>query len=175
LRRLRVEKVHPQEFDPCDRLDLEYVDGNDAAPALGGADALGRDLAPAAGRGAEVDDTRAGLEQRMLGIDLGELEGGAGAKPFAFGARHIGIVELTIEPAFRGNRAPLAGLDSGFERTSDSMTHEFVLGGAANALHLPLKRGGRPRSGRVGIAIACRIPGLGATTGLPHSAGRGTL
>src|SRR5207253_9811951 len=113
-----------QEFDPCDRLDLEYVDGDDAAPALGCADALGRDLAPAAGRGAEVDDTRAGSEHRMLGVDLGELEGGAGAKPFAFGARHIGIVELTLEPAFRGNRAALAGLDARLERTSDSMRSE---------------------------------------------------
>ena len=63
------------------------------------ADALARHLAPAAGRGAEIDHARAGLEQMMLVVDLGELEGGARAEALALGPRHIGIVELALEPA----------------------------------------------------------------------------
>ena len=51
----------------------------------------------------------------MLVVDLGELEGGARAIAFALGARHIGIVELALEPAARGERAPLAGLDPNLE------------------------------------------------------------
>ena len=59
---------------------------------FGDADALGRDLAPATGRGTQIDHRHAGFEQMKLVVDLGEFEGRARAKALAFGARHIGIV-----------------------------------------------------------------------------------
>ena len=60
---------------------------------------LRRDLAPAAGRGAEIDDARARLQQMVLVVDLDQLVGGARAIALALGARDIGIVELALEPA----------------------------------------------------------------------------
>ena len=45
--------------------------------ALLRADALGRDLAPAAGRGAEIDHARAGLAEMELVVDLDQLVGRA--------------------------------------------------------------------------------------------------
>src|SRR5262249_39298477 len=71
------------------------------------AEALGRDLGPAARRRAEVDHARAFFEQAMLVVDLDQLERGAAAKTFALGPRHVGIVELPLEPAPRGDRAAL--------------------------------------------------------------------
>ena len=63
--------------------------------------ALRRDLAPAAGRRAEIDNLCTWFEKLVLVVDLDELVGGARAKPFALGTRHIGIVELALEPAPR--------------------------------------------------------------------------
>ena len=80
------------------------------------ADALCRHLAPAAGRGAEVDHARAGFQEMMLVVDLGQLEGGARAKALALGARHIGIVELALQPERGRQRALLGGLDPHLER-----------------------------------------------------------
>ena len=37
----------------------------------------------------------------MLVVDLDQLEGGARAKALALGARHVGIVELALEPELR--------------------------------------------------------------------------
>ena len=85
---------------PGDRAHVENVDRDHPALAVGRADALRRDLAPAAGRGAEIDHPRAGFQKTMPVVDLGKLEGGARAIAFAFGARDIRIVELAIEPQF---------------------------------------------------------------------------
>ena len=90
---------------PGERRHLEEVDRDDLAPALRRADALRRDLAPAAGRGAEIDHPRAILEQTMLVVDLDQLEGGPPAKAFALGARDVGVVELALQPQLRGQRA----------------------------------------------------------------------
>ena len=50
---------------------------------------LRRDLAPAAGRGAEIDHHHAGPQQMMLVVDLGELEGRAASdSPGAWLPRH---------------------------------------------------------------------------------------
>ena len=64
-------------------------------------DALCGDLAPAAGRGAEIDDAAAMLEQAIFVVDLDQLEGGARTKAFLLGARHIRIGELAFEPGAR--------------------------------------------------------------------------
>ena len=53
--RLRIEKIEMQEFDARHRFHFEDIDRDHPAPALSRADALCRDLAPAAGRGAEID------------------------------------------------------------------------------------------------------------------------
>ena len=55
-------EVHLPELDPVDRLHLEKVDRDHPAPALARLHPRRRDLAPAAGRGAEVDDPLAGPE-----------------------------------------------------------------------------------------------------------------
>ena len=98
VRRAGIEKIDLREFDA--RRSASIVEDVDATtrPCPRRADALGRDLAPAAGRGAEIDHARAGLEQMMLVVDLDQLEGGARAKALALGARHIRIVELALEP-----------------------------------------------------------------------------
>ena len=60
-----------------------------------------RDLAPAAGRGAEIDDARAGPEQLIFLGDLHQLVGGARAKSLAPGLGDEGVVELALEPQRR--------------------------------------------------------------------------
>ena len=57
-RRLVVKKIKLQEIDAGDRGHVEQIDRHHAAPALARADALRRDLAPAPGRGAEIDHAR---------------------------------------------------------------------------------------------------------------------
>src|SRR5262249_39826306 len=78
---------------------IENIDCNHAAPALRGIDALGRNLAPAPRRRAEIDDPRARLEQVMLVVDLNQLERGACTKSFLSRARNVRIIQLTLQPA----------------------------------------------------------------------------
>src|SRR5262249_1682358 len=49
-------------------------------------------------------------------VDLAKLEGGAAAIALAARTRHIGVVELALEPALRGRRAALARFDADLER-----------------------------------------------------------
>jgi len=51
-------------------------------------------------RGAEVDHRDALLEKMILVVDLDQLVGRARAQAIALGLRHIGIVELALEPEF---------------------------------------------------------------------------
>ena len=80
-RRVVVEKIELREVDARDLRHLEKIDRNHLALAVRGADPLGRDLAPAAGRGAEIDHRHAGLEKVVLVVDLDQLVGGARAQP----------------------------------------------------------------------------------------------
>src|SRR6185295_18214262 len=105
FRRIGVEKIDPREFDAADRVHRQDVDGDDAAVL---ADALARHLAPAAGRRAKIDNARTAFQHVMLVVDLGELEGRARTEALALGARHVGIVELTLEPELRRHRFALA-------------------------------------------------------------------
>ena len=94
---------------PGERIHVEEVDRHHPPLALGCRDALRRDLAPAAGRGAKIDHARARFQKVVLVVDLDQLVGRARAKAFALGARHIRIVELALEPELGGERAALAG------------------------------------------------------------------
>ena len=101
----RKSSLH--EIDAGDRLHRQEIDGDDAA-RLRRADALGRHLAPAAGRGAEIDHARAFLEEARLVVDLDQLVGGARANAFALGARDVRIVELALQPQLGRQLAALA-------------------------------------------------------------------
>ncbi len=68
------------------------------ALALVGTDALRRDLRPATGRRAEIDDARAALQEMEALVELDQLEGRARAIAEALGLGDIGIVELAREP-----------------------------------------------------------------------------
>ena len=98
-----------EKFDPDDRFHVEDIERDDAAAR---ADALRCDLAPAAGRGAEIDNAGARFEHAVFVVDFGKLIGGAGAKAFALGARHIRIAELALEPGPRRQGAALLVLES---------------------------------------------------------------
>ena len=65
-RRFRVVEVHSPELHPFDRVHLEKINGDHPAPALARAYPVCGDLAPAAGRGAEIDDALTRLEQLVL-------------------------------------------------------------------------------------------------------------
>ena len=70
-----------------------------------------RHLGPAARRGAEVDHPRAGLQEAEPVVDLDELVGRAAAVALGPRPRHVGVVELALEPERRGELAALGGLD----------------------------------------------------------------
>ena len=74
-------KSSDDELDAGQGIDGQEVDADDPPPPLGAADALSGKLRPAAGRGAEIDDALAGLEEAVLLVDLQELVGGARAQP----------------------------------------------------------------------------------------------
>src|SRR5262249_47850455 len=112
----RIEKVALDEFDARHGRHRKAIDRHDLPPPLRAADALRRDLAPAAGRRAEIDHPRPLLEQMVLVVDLDQLEGGAGAKTFALGARHVRVVALSFEPALRRRRMALARFEADLER-----------------------------------------------------------
>ena len=107
----RIEKIDPRKLHACDRVHRQDIDRDHAAAR---AHALGRHLAPAAGRRTEIDHARARLQNAMLVVDLGELEGGARATALALGARHVRIVELALQPTARGLRLALV-LDADLE------------------------------------------------------------
>ena len=67
------------------------------------------DLAPAARRDAEVDDRLDALQQSEALVELEQLVGRAAAVILGLGALDIGVVELPLEPAGRGDLAALGG------------------------------------------------------------------
>ena len=102
------------ELRTCDRFDLLQVDAQDRALRLAlflaqRIDAGHGDLAPAAGRAAEVHDAGPGYEKTVFIVDLEDFEGRAPAIAFGLGAGHVGIVELAFEPARRAELAPARG------------------------------------------------------------------
>src|SRR5262249_60600701 len=81
------------------------IDGHDMASS---ADALDRDLCPAAGGRTEVDDSPARRQEMEAVVELQQLEGGPRAIAQAPRLGDVAIVQLTIQPARRG-RPPAAG------------------------------------------------------------------
>ena len=100
VRRVVLEKIQLREADAGYFRHLQEIDGDHLAPAVGGADTLGRNLAPAAGRGAEIDHGDALLEKAIFIVDLDQLVGRARAQTVPLGLQHIGIVELALQPEF---------------------------------------------------------------------------
>ena len=96
--RVLGQEVELREVDAGDFRHLQQIDRHHLALAADRADALGRDLAPAAGGGAEIDHGDAVLEETMLVVDLDQLVGRARAIAVPLGLRHIGIVELPLQP-----------------------------------------------------------------------------
>ncbi len=94
------EEIELREADARYLRHLQEIDRDHLALAVRRADTLRRDLAPAAGRGAEVDHREALLEKVILVVDLDQLVGRARAQTVALGLRHIGIVELPLQPEF---------------------------------------------------------------------------
>ena len=113
--RLRIEKIKLEKFDAGNALHGENVDGDDAPPPPLRANALGRDLTPAAGRGAEIDHARALFKETKSIVDLRELEGRARAIALTLGSGDVGVIELPFEPKLRRERTALAGLDARFQ------------------------------------------------------------
>src|SRR6185312_11769731 len=136
FRCVRVEKVQLDELDSGQRRHREEVYCDDLSSALLRTNTLRRDLAPTAGRSAEIDHPSAFLKQAMLVIDLNQLEGRPAAKTFALGARHIRIVELPLQPELRGQRT-FARLYSDLEIAPAAARSHGV---RASAPHAPSSR-----------------------------------
>ena len=75
-----------------DRFHLGDIDGDHLPLAGHQLDPLRGDLAPASRCGAQIDHDHAGPEQKMLIVDLGELERRAAAIAAALRLLDIGIV-----------------------------------------------------------------------------------
>ncbi len=95
-----------EKCDAGNRRHVEEVDGDDSSarrhvglPVPQRSDTLRRDLAPAARRRAKVDYFGAGPEEAKLVVHFCKLVGRAGAQPLPLGARHVGIVELALQPS----------------------------------------------------------------------------
>src|SRR6185437_4458330 len=138
LRRAGIEKIELHEFAAGYGFYRQEVDG-DYAPRRAGASRSY--LAPASGRGTEVDHACAFLQEVGLVIDLDELEGGARTKSFALGARDVRIVELALQPELGREFAALTALDAHFKLAGAaglaSFAHGFV---ACPAPHTPSSR-----------------------------------
>ena len=100
VRRIGIEKIELGERHADDLGHLQKIDGDHPALTLNGADALRRDLAPAARRRAEIDHRQAGFKEPVLVVHLDQLVGGARPPAVAFGLRDVGIVELPFQPEF---------------------------------------------------------------------------
>src|SRR6185312_6013587 len=111
FRRILVEEIELHEGDAGDRLDVEKIDCDDFTFSALRADALGRDLAPAAWRRAQIHDTRAALKKARLVVDFHKLISRARAIAFALRAANIRVVQLTREPLPRRHRTLLRWLE----------------------------------------------------------------
>jgi hypothetical protein len=70
FRRVLGQEVELRKIDAGDFRHLQEIDRDHLALAVDRADALGRNLAPAAGGGAEIDHRDAVLEETILVVDL---------------------------------------------------------------------------------------------------------
>src|SRR5271165_439419 len=152
-RRIRIVEVHAPEFDALDRVHVETIDGDHPAGAVFRSRLCGRDLAPAARRGAEIDDALPGLEQLVFVGDLQELKGRARAIALAPGLRDIRVVELPLEPERRGERAFAGRLDAGLQRPA-----ALAARAAADHRQRPRRCGPTPSSRIIWVRMPSRRP-----------------
>ncbi len=85
---------------------------DDLATALFRPDHINRNLRPAARCRPKVDNAHARTQQVKLVVDFNQLEGRARTIAKALGFLHVRIVQLPVEPAGRGNLAPLRTFDA---------------------------------------------------------------
>src|SRR6266702_8362146 len=90
-----LAEVALTEVDASDRFHRQQVHGDDPARAP---QPLAQDLAPASGRGAEVDDRDSRSDQSVPGGQLGELE--RGTRPVALRLRlvHPVVGDVLVHP-----------------------------------------------------------------------------
>ena len=146
--------------DADDLRHVQKIDRDNLASAVGGADALGGDLAPAAGRRAEIDHGHAGFEKMVLVVDFDQLVGRARAQAVALGLRHIGIVELPLQPEFRGQLPLAAALDGDAQPPGGVFCHVDL---ACLGTLLPLRACGE----RIGVQGVSSGPELAESP--PHA------
>ncbi len=91
------------------------------------ADTLDRHLGPAAGCGAEIDQPGAGFQDLELIVELQQLEGSARAIAETLGLGHIGVIQLTLQPAGRRDRALGGGLDAGMQAAAARPCRFFLV------------------------------------------------
>src|SRR6185503_1116562 len=103
LQRLGLGEVALQELDPGNRLHWQQVDRDDAARR---SNELGSQLAPAAGRRAQVDADRSAMEQLLLVLDLLELEDGARTPTATARLLDVDVALLALAPTLARTRAP---------------------------------------------------------------------
>ena len=104
LGRVVVVEILGQHGRPGDRLDRRQVDADDRPGGSPGFGPLDGDLGPPAGGGTKVDDACTRLQEAELIVDLQQLEGGTRPVASLLGLGDVGIVELTLQPALRGDR-----------------------------------------------------------------------
>src|SRR5436190_1775127 len=108
LRRIVIHEIHLKNRNTFDRVGWEEVYADD----LRLRDQPANDLAPAARRDTEVDDRPDTLQQPETLVELEQLVSRAAAVILRLGPLDVGIVELALEPARRGNFATSCGLDA---------------------------------------------------------------
>src|SRR6476661_8019766 len=99
--------IQRQHLDAGKRLDGGEIDGEHLPLSLDRAHTLRRDLAPASGGSAQIHHNDARLQEVVLVVYLDELERRARSVAPALPLLDVRIVELSGEPAGRGNLSPL--------------------------------------------------------------------
>jgi hypothetical protein len=113
-------------------LHLRRIDGHHAAAARPARrHASHGDLCPSSGRGAEIDDDAPGLQEPQPVVELDQLEGGARPVACLPGRGDEGVGELAGEPARRGRRAALGGLDAHLAAPAGGPRH-FTVGSSGH-------------------------------------------
>src|SRR3954468_301683 len=155
-------EIKLREIDARDLRHLEQIDRDHPALAAGRANSFGGDLAPTAGRGAQIDHRDAVLQEMVLVVDLDQLERRTRAQAFALGLCHVGIVELPLQPKLRGQLALASGLDRDVQSAGGIFRH--------NCLACPLRAIARYRDPL--IAPSSRIISTSMPSRSPRSATR---
>src|SRR6266567_3974262 len=94
-----VAEISADDSNPGYRRNFQKIDRDDAS---GPPDALGEDLRPASGCGAEIDDGVPGTRESVAFRDFDQLVGRARAVALRLCAVNVRIVDVACEPRFAG-------------------------------------------------------------------------